>query len=353
MGSSQPHRVPPSSFFSGHLRGAGDAFDGLVGKSRPMRQAVQKARQLCKGRSPVLLQGETGVGKELFARAIHESGCGGGAFVAVNCGGLPRDLLASELLGYVGGAFTGARPGGMVGKIEAAHRGTLFLDEIGEMPLDLQPYLLRVLEGGEIYPLGSVTARAVQFRLIAACNRDLRDEVSAGRFRADVFYRVSVTSLLIPALRDRSEDIPALVAHFSGIVVEHQQVPLRQFAPEVLTAFDGYSWPGNLRELRNVVEAMMLLGEGDVIGADALPPPLADARIRPLSPPEERRHAGLQGVERDAIGAAIRTCRGNLMRAASDLRISKSTLYLKLKKYGLETILDEARSARPRKPRSS
>src|SRR5262245_57626430 len=168
----------------------------IIGRSTALRQALEKAKHLADLDVPVLLHGETGVGKEMFARAIHEGRQRTNVpFVALNCGGLPRDILASELFGYVEGAFTGAKRSGMIGKIEAARGGTLFLDEIGEMPLELQPYLLRVLEGGELYPLGASQPRNVQFKLIAATNKDLRAEVAAGRFRQDLFYRVSVTAL--------------------------------------------------------------------------------------------------------------------------------------------------------------
>lgn len=321
-----------------------DCFDRLIGKSAGMRYAVRKARILMSVVAPVLLQGETGVGKDVFARAIHDGGRhGDGPFVALNCGGLPRDLLASELFGYVDGAFTGARRSGMVGKIEAARGGTLFLDEISEMPLDLQPYLLRVLEGGEIYPLGSKEARTVEFRLVSACNRNLRDEVSALRFRSDLFYRVCVAELHIPALRDRQEDIPSLVEHFSRDVAEHDRVLAKPFAPDVLAAFENYAWPGNLRELRNVVEVMMLMCEGDVVGLGALPAEFG-ARCEALGDAAiAEQHGGLERLEQDAIRVAIRVHRGNLTRAAGDLRVSKSTLYLKMRKYGLEPIVSQAR----------
>ena len=177
------------------------AFARIVGDAPSLRQAVGRARQLAKSRAPVLLLGETGVGKDVFAQCLHAAGAGkDGAFVALNCGGFSRELLTSELFGYVEGAFTGARRGGMVGKIEAADGGTLFLDEIGEMPKDLQPHFLRVLESGEVYRIGETRPRKVNFRLVAATNRDLRSEVEAGRFRMDLFYRVAVTSIAIPRL---------------------------------------------------------------------------------------------------------------------------------------------------------
>jgi transcriptional regulator with PAS, ATPase and Fis domain len=327
--------------------GHDDSFAHIVGCSEELARAVQTARLLAEVDSPVLLQGETGVGKEVFARALHDGGrCARGPFVAVNCGGLPRDLLASELFGYVDGAFTGARRGGMAGKIEAAHGGTLFLDEIGEMPLELQPYLLRVLDGGEVYPLGSNKPRSVCFRLTAASNRDLRTEVTAGRFRSDLFYRVSVTSLLIPALRDRVDDLPALVEHFAAAATAHHQVRRKSFSAAVLSAFARYRWPGNLRELRNVVEAMILLGAGDILGLADLPSELVMALEGAEHDDPAPGAGGLECLEREAIGTAVRLHRGNLARVARELQIAKSTLYLKMKKYSLEPILEEVRLCR-------
>jgi transcriptional regulator with PAS, ATPase and Fis domain len=329
-----------------NARKSGDGFGRIVGDCARFGEVVERARRLTHVDAPVLLQGETGVGKEVFARAIHESGRHRDApFVALNCGGLPRDLLASELFGYVDGAFTGARRSGMVGKIEAAHGGTLFLDEIAEMPLDLQPYLLRVLEGGEIYPLGSSRPRLVSFRLIAACNRDLRAEVGAGRFREDLYYRLSATSLHIPALRERKEDLPLLVTHFSGQVAAREGIAVKRFRSEVLLTFSRYSWPGNLRELRNVVEIMTLLADGDVVDLAALPPefpppaPVAD----PRGPATVSN--GLQGVECDIIGSTLRSHQGNMARAAKDLGISRSTLYLKVRRYNLDSFVSEIRFA--------
>ncbi len=322
-----------------------DDFSALIGRHSALRSTVERARVLTQVDAPVLLQGETGVGKEVFARAIHETGRQrGGPFVALNCGGLPRELFASELFGYVDGAFTGARRGGMIGKLEAANGGTLFLDEIAEMPLDLQPYLLRALESGEIYPLGSPKPRTVKFRLLAACNRDLQAEVMAGRFRMDLFYRISVMPLEIPALRARREDIPALVEHLTQGATKRHGLKEKSFAPEVLSAFVIYGWPGNIRELRNVIETMMLVTPGEVVDASALPRALAEL-AQSDSPGQEVRAPGLEGVEHEAIHGAIRTHGGNLSRAAKALRISKSTLYVKMKKYRLMPAVALARRA--------
>jgi transcriptional regulator of acetoin/glycerol metabolism len=320
----------------------------IIGRSAALRQALEKAKQLADLDVPVLLQGETGVGKEMFARAIHEGRQRTtGPFVALNCGGLPRDILASELFGYVDGAFTGAKRSGMIGKIEAARGGTLFLDEIGEMPLDLQPYLLRVLEGGELYPLGASQPRTVQFKLIAATNRDLRAEVVAGRFRQDLFYRVSVTTLRIPALRERKEDIAELVEHFNREVSRRHGVPLKRFEAEVIDAFERYAWPGNVREMRHVVEGLVMLTNDDTVTAAALPEEIALSVAATGREPgvsaESPAVRDLDAVERDAISTAIGRRHGNLTMVAKDLRISKSTLYLKIDKHGLNPTLRQAR----------
>jgi transcriptional regulator with PAS, ATPase and Fis domain len=332
-----------------------DALDDIVGSRTGLCEVTARARQLSKVDAPVLVQGETGVGKEVFARAIHQSGpCRDACFVALNCGGLSRELLASELFGYVDGAFTGARRSGMAGKIEAAHEGTLFLDEIAEMPIDLQPYLLRVLESGEVYPMGSNKPKTVRFRLIAACNRDLRAEAKAQRFRLDLFYRISMTTLVIPPLRERMNDLEALVEYFATQLTRRYRVMgKKRFAPEVLAAFRGYAWPGNLRELRNVVEAMLLLSEGPVVGVDMLPAELAAPAAEQAKPSMLSSTAnGLADLEREAIDGALRIHRGNLTQAARDLCISRSTLYLKVKKYALEPTVNEVRVG-PRQPVSA
>jgi sigma-54 dependent transcriptional regulator, acetoin dehydrogenase operon transcriptional activator AcoR len=339
-----------------HVRGAtsapGDSPGQIVGDSETLRRVVDMARQLADRDVPVLIQGETGVGKERFARLIHEGRSqGNGPFVALNCGGLPRDLLVSDLFGYVDGAFTGAKRSGMVGKIEAANGGTLFLDEIGEMPLDLQPVFLRVLEGGELYPLGDSKPRTVQFRLVTATNKDLRAEVAAGRFRQDLFYRVSVTALRVPPLREHKEDIPALVEHFNREVSRRHGVPMKRFGPEVLNLFARYPWPGNIREVRNVVEGLAMLTTGDSITVADLPAeiasPISEASARPAGLTRSATATDLEAVERDAIAEAIMRCHGNLTLVARELRISKSTLYLKVGKHGLDRIVLAARAARP------
>jgi sigma-54 dependent transcriptional regulator, acetoin dehydrogenase operon transcriptional activator AcoR len=345
-------RVGSSHSFPAEVVDKG-AFEKLIGQSTALMQAVGRAQQLAKSRVPVLLLGETGVGKDVFARCIHESGATRGApFVALNCGGFSRELLTSELFGYTEGSFTGARRGGMIGKIEAADGGTLFLDEIGEMPIDLQPHFLRVLEEGEVYRLGENKPRKVNFRLIAATNRDLRKEIQAGRFRMDLFYRVAVTSINIPSLRERAIDIPLLGDYYlQRLSAQHGMAP-RTLSPGVIDLLRQYVWPGNIREFRNVMESMLLISQETVLTEADLPADIWSA-LGCSAVPEPDVRAGnspdltcLENAERDAILRAIKGCRGNMTAVARELGIAKSTVYVKLKRFGLEGLVDDLRNYR-------
>ncbi len=325
-------------------------FASIVTGDAGLCDALRKADQLARSRVPVLLLGETGVGKEEFAQGVHKaSPFRDGPYVALNCGGLSRELLASELFGYVEGAFTGARKGGLMGKIEAANGGTLFLDEIGEMPLDLQPHLLRVLEQGEIYRLGENGPRKVNFRLIAATHRDLRQEVAAGRFRMDFYYRVAVTSIRIPSLRERCGDVRLLATHFVELFRERHGAGPRGLDDALLAALEAYAWPGNVRELRNVIEGMVLMGTGERLGVDALPPELVLEQGAPAPGPVQSVDVApavrsIATGEAELIRCAIAATRGNLTRAARELDIAKSTLYQKVKQYGLESDISRVRN---------
>lgn len=308
------------------------AWQAIVSADERILGLVERGRGLARSRIPVLLQGETGVGKELFARGLHT----GGPFVALNCGGLPRDLLASELFGYADGAFTGARKGGMAGKIEAADGGTLFLDEIGEMPLDMQSHLLRVLEESEIYRIGENTPRKVRFRLVAATHRDLHGEIQAGRFRMDLYYRIAVTSLRIPALRERRGDIRLLCRHFLGRLHHGGELDVADVDPAALAALEAYDWPGNVRELRNVIESSALQCGGGMLTRELLPPEvLAGPRLPEPAAGEVRQVTSIAQGEEALIRQAIEACGGNLSQAARHLCIAKSTLYAKMQRYGL------------------
>jgi transcriptional regulator with PAS, ATPase and Fis domain len=271
----------------------------------------------------------TGVGKELFARAIHGEEGGGGPFVAYNCGAASKELIASELFGHVRGAFTGATTEGRAGRFDLPHGGTLCLDEIGEMPLELQPVLLRVLEEGIIYRLGDTQPRRVDVRLLAMTNRNLREGVEAGHFRRDLYYRISVTRIRIPPLRERDIDIDLLVGHFNRKLALRHGVPERQLSAEIMAVLRAYSWPGNVREMRNVIENMLLTSSEPAVSLDDLPAELLDEiATSGVIPSLRDEGASLEETERLAIARA--------------LGVSRSTLYRKIELYQLEGIVKPA-----------
>ncbi len=314
----------------------GSALDAIIGRSAALAEALNRTRQLVGKQVPVLIEGETGVGKELFARAIHGEQDRARPFIPLNCGAVARELLASELFGHVRGAFTGATSEGRPGRFELAHGGTLCLDEIGELPLDLQPYLLRALEEGVIYRLGDGQPRRVQVRLLALTNRNLLDEVAAGRFRRDLYHRISVTRIRPPPLREREGDIEILLAHFNAQLAERHGVPARHFGPEVTQMLAAYHWPGNVRELRNVVESLLLMSNAPEVHPSEIAASLAVAPAVPGQPgaPVSDTPATLDAAERAAVVQTVRLHHGNLTAAARALGVSRSTLYRKLGRYG-------------------
>ena len=314
-------------------------FENLIGHSEALRSAVDRARQLSGKRVAVLIHGETGVGKELFARAIHGDEERSGPFVTFNCGATTKELIGSELFGHVRGAYTGATNEGRAGRFELAHGGTLCLDEIGELPLDLQPVLLRTLEEGVVCRLGEAKPRRVDVRLLTMTNRDLLKEVEAGRFRRDLYHRIGITCVRVPPLRDRGLDIELLTLHFNQCLAERHGVPSRSFDAHVMALLRAYPWPGNVRELRNVVESLLLTSNEDVVRCDELPEEILSAAGDAVGAEVKAPGTSLEEAERMAIVRAVQNVRGNLTQAARTLGVSRSTLYRKVERYQLEGIV--------------
>jgi two-component system response regulator AtoC len=316
----------------------GPSPSGIVGHSAALQQAIGVARKVARHPSTVLITGESGTGKELVAALIHQSGPRAGKpFVAVNCGAIPEHLLESELFGHARGAFTGAVEDRR-GLFEEADGGTLFLDEIGELPVPLQVKLLRALQEEEIRPVGDNSPRHVDVRVITATARDLESEVRAGRFRADLFYRVNVVRIQLPPLRDRREDIPDLVHHFIGVHNGRLGLSIRGATPAAMRLLLEYPWPGNVRELENIVERAMVLAEGPQVDVDHLPsivqhPGDAAAQDEDLDLSVKRR---TEALERLLIERALRQTAGNRTRAARLLDLSHRALLYKIREYGLE-----------------
>src|SRR6188768_609591 len=346
----------------------------LVGQSPAIRQIYAVVEKVANTPSTVLITGESGTGKELIARALHEnSSRHGGPFIKINCAAIPKTLMESELFGYDKGAFTGA-VGAKPGRFELAHGGTLFLDEIGEIPIEMQVKLLRVLQESEFERVGGIKTIKVDVRLVTATNRDLMQEIAAGNFREDLFYRLNVVPIHIPPLRDRREDIPLLVEHFIAKFNDRLKKQISAIVPEAVERLVSYNWPGNIRELENLMERTMLFCEGPLIRLSDLPSevtvglaglavapwpsPAAQAaaaaasaagpasspgaaaddagRLAPSSLKEAVR-AETERVERELIQKALDETGGNVTQAARKLKISRKSLQTKMKELGLRT----------------
>jgi PAS domain S-box-containing protein len=321
-----------------HLRGARYTFASIVGSGPSVTAAKAEAERASRTDSTVLLRGETGTGKELFAHAIHAAGARrAGPFIKLNCAAVPAELLESELFGYEEGAFTGARRGGKPGKFELAAGGTLFLDEIGDMPLPMQAKLLRVLQEREVDRLGGTGSRRVDLRLISATSRNLEELVGQGKFRADLYYRVNVIPVRVPPLRERAEDLrPLSEAFLAGLAADTGE-PRKRVSAELLEILESYAWPGNVRELQNVLERAVAMSRGEVLLPEHIPAHLvrdatgARKEVAPGSLASARAEA-----ERAAIVAALGAAGGNKSKAAAMLRIHRVKLYEKLKRHGIE-----------------
>ena len=318
-------------------RAQSEASSLLLGRSEAMRELVEMVETVAPTEATVLVSGESGTGKELVARAIQAASTRRDKpFVTINCAALAENLLESELFGHEKGAFTGADRR-REGRFVQAHGGTLFLDEIGEMPLSLQAKLLRVLQQGEVQRVGCDETIKVDVRVIAATNRVLADEVAAGRFREDLFYRLNVIGLEVPPLRARREDIPLLASTFLERHAAANRKTIKGFTPQAMDAMLRYGWPGNVRELENAVERAVILSGGEYVAERALPLAVQNAPV-PDADGEELAlgSMSLEDVERKAIAATLRETEDNKSEAARRLGITRATLHSKLKKYGLE-----------------
>jgi two-component system response regulator HydG len=308
-----------------------------LGKSRRFMEVMTLAEQVAPTESTVLIQGESGTGKEVIARFIHElSARSEGPFHAINCGALPESLLESELFGHVKGAFTGAVRDKQ-GLFAAARGGTMFLDEIGEMTTSSQVKLLRVLQEREAVPVGGVEAIPVDVRVVAATNKDLEEEIRRGAFRSDLFYRLNVIALHLPALRDRREDIPVLAEAFLVRIAEERSLPVLRLSGEALDAIMAYDWPGNVRELENALEHAAILVRGEVLGPESLPERITARKAEALVGERVHQNPTLDQIERAYIVWVLQNEGGNKTRAAQVLGIDPSTLYRKLSRYDTGT----------------
>ncbi|MBI3467023.1 MAG: sigma-54-dependent Fis family transcriptional regulator [Planctomycetes bacterium] len=337
----------------------GPPISGLIGSSPAMEKVYQVTRRVARSNASVLLLGETGTGKELIAKAVHQlSPRGSGPFVRVNCGALSESLLESELFGHVRGSFTGAIDN-RTGRFEAAHTGTVFLDEINSTSPILQVKLLRVLQEREFERVGDTQTIRVDTRVIAATNRDLREEVAAERFREDLFYRLNVVPIELPPLRERREDIPELVGHFLNVYNEENDRYVVHIDRQALAALQEYHWPGNVRELQNYIERAVVMATGDELTCELLPPAVLGSEPPRMTKlrgydletlTQELVQQGLLGagaqaenlhtlivnrVERELISQVMAACDDIQIKAAARLGINRNTLHKKLKEYGL------------------
>jgi len=321
------------------LRAQVDRTQTMVGESYAMRQLREQVAMAAPTNGRVLIYGENGTGKELVARTIHTlSRRRTGAFVEVNCAAIPEELIESELFGHVRGAFTGA-VADRRGKFEVADGGTIFLDEIGDMSLKTQAKVLRVLQEQTVDAVGGKSSIKVDVRVLAATNKDLQSEIRAGRFREDLYFRLNVIPIFVPALRDRQEDIPLLADHFMAEFAREYGRRAKSFESGARTVLQRYTWPGNVRELRNVIERLMIMVPGDSISASDLSflDPAAFTRTDAPAPAGERQtlHEARDQFERDLILRTLAEQQGNMSRTAEVLGVERSNLYRKMKAFGI------------------
>ncbi|NLM21604.1 MAG: sigma-54-dependent Fis family transcriptional regulator [Peptococcaceae bacterium] len=298
----------------------------IIGESKKWLNVIERSLKAAQVNSSILIEGESGTGKELISQVIHSASKRKGPFVPINCGSIPEGLVESELFGYEEGAFTGAKRGGMIGKLQMADKGTLFLDEIGEMPLEMQVNLLRFLQDKTIIRIGSNKPRTVNVRIIAATNRNLRQEVKKGRFREDLFYRLNVINIKLPPLRERKEDIPLLTHYYVQKICQQMNKPSLKISKAVMKILTKYDWPGNVRELINVIENAVVFTEDNEITVDVLPSYLGENINSTTS-----YHGNLKQQEQAIILNTLEKNDWNISKSARELGISRNTLYKRIK----------------------
>ncbi|NQD66761.1 sigma 54-interacting transcriptional regulator [Bacillus haikouensis] len=309
-------------------------LNDIIGTSEGIKELKDKAQMIAPSDISILIRGESGTGKELFAHSIHQlSERSGQPFIKVNCAAIPEQLLESELFGYEEGAFTGAKKGGKKGKFQLAHKGTLFLDEIGDMPLNMQAKLLRVLQEGEVEAVGASRVHQVNVRIIAATNRPLEKMMEEKRFRSDLYYRINVVPFVIPPLRDRKDDIEMLADFFLAKSMKSSGKRIQGFQQEVLDIFTSYSWPGNLRELENVINASTYLSNEYQISLSSLPQYMKAGNLYNVE--SKTLKEIIEDTEKKVLEQSLKKFKEDKRKMASSLGISKSTMYEKLNKYDL------------------
>jgi len=320
------------------IQGAKYTFESIVGNSLQIEEVKYLAKKAAKSKTTVLIKGETGTGKELFAHAIHyNSPRSVGPFIPINCAAIPKDLLEAELFGYENGAFTGAKQGGKPGKFELADNGTLFLDEIGDLPLEMQAKLLRVLENKEVERIGGTISKNINVRIIAATNKDLWKMTLDGEFREDLYYRLNVFMLEIPPLRKRKEDIPLIATFLIKKLNKKLGLTVESFNQQVKQSLMQYDWPGNIRELANLLErSMNMVDDERIISMNHFPVYSQQTDI--ISPFKEdySLKKQMEMTEKKLIVDALKKAKGNKEEASALLEIHRASLYRKLKKYNLE-----------------
>jgi len=316
---------------------ARNRFQNIIGQSAAMQKILEIVAQVKDLPANILIEGESGTGKELVARAIHTSSSrASGPFIAVNCAAIPETLLESELFGYVRGAFTDARKD-RSGLFREANGGMIFLDEISEMPTSLQSKLLRVLEDKEVRPLGANHGEKIDARVLSASNRNLQEQVRSGKFRQDLYYRLNVIRIELPALRDRREDLPLMLQHFIEKFAAAAKRQVDGIEADALAALKSYDWPGNIRELEHTIERAVLLGKGSRIGLEDLPPNVvATGQSSIVMAQALTRQLTLHDLEREYVAKVLESTNGNKTEAAKILGVDRTTLYRKLEEYKLK-----------------